>query len=59
MRYRHTLLQDMAQSISGQGIPPADVAQWAAVYEAAGCGLLHVYEGDSSGIAWFVHVVRL
>jgi len=58
-RYRHAVLQDVAQAISGQGVPPGDRTGWFAVYEAAGCGLVQAYEGDATGIAWFVHVVRL
>jgi SAM-dependent methyltransferase len=58
-RYRHTLLHDVVQTITGQGIPPADSAGWADVYSAAGAELEHAYEGDDSGIEWCVHVVRL
>jgi hypothetical protein len=58
-RYRHTLLHDMAQILSGQGVPPEDLPGWTAVYEAAGCSLRRAYEGESAGIDWFVHVVQL
>jgi Methyltransferase domain len=57
--YAHSLLQDVAQTISGQGVPPPDRARWAAIYDAAGSALLDAYEGDHNGVAWFVHVVRL
>jgi SAM-dependent methyltransferase len=58
-RFAHTLLQDLAQAVSSQGIPPPDLAGWADVYEQGGAELLHAYEGEHAGIAWFVHVVRL
>ena len=58
-RFAHTLLQDLAQALSSQGIPPPDLAGWADVYETGGGELLHAYEGEHGGVAWFVHVVRL
>jgi len=57
--HQHTMLQDLAQVVSGQGVPPPDLASWARIYAAAGCGLLKVYEGDNDGIRWFVHVLAL
>jgi hypothetical protein len=58
-RYRHTLIQDVAQAISAQGVPPADLDGWATMYEAAGCRVVHVYQGAEHGLDWFVHVVKL
>jgi hypothetical protein len=58
-RYRHNLLQDAAQAISGQGVPPSDLEGWVAVYEAAGCSILDAYRGESDEIEWFLHVVLL
>jgi len=58
-QYRHTYLHDLAQSISAQGVPPPDLQTWAAVYEAAGCTIVHAYEGENNGIEWFIHVVQL
>lgn len=57
--HAHTLLQDVAQAVSGQGIPPPDLDGWAEIYRAGGAQLLHGYEGDHAGIVTFVHVVRL
>jgi SAM-dependent methyltransferase len=54
---RHILLHDFAQLISGQGVPPPDMAGWQALYEAAGCRLAHVVEDDNS--ARFIHFVSL
>lgn len=57
--FRHSHLQDLVQLASGQGIPPDGFEGWAALYEAAGCSVLHRYEGHDDGVAWFVHVVLL
>ena len=59
LKYRHTLLHDIVQVISAQGIPPPDLEKWVAIYHAANCQLVHAYEGESSGIEWFIHVVQL
>lgn len=58
-RYGHTLLHDLIQVLTSQGVPPGDLAGWADVYAQGGCSLEHAYEGDSQGIEWFVHLVRL
>ena len=58
-RYQHTLLHDLLQQLTAQGTPPADLGHWFGLYDAAGCSVLHVYESESSGIDWFVHVVQL
>jgi SAM-dependent methyltransferase len=57
--YAATLVHDVAQVISAQGVPPPDLESWAEVYARAGTELLHAYEGDNAGVAWFVHVLRL
>jgi SAM-dependent methyltransferase len=58
-RYRHTLIQDVAQAVSGQGVPPADLEGWSKMYEAADCRVLQAYHGTGYGLDWFVHVVQL
>lgn len=58
-KYRHTLIHDVIQVITAQGVPPSDLAGWAKVYDASGCSIEHAFEGDSQGIEWFVHLVRL
>ncbi len=55
----HTLLQDLVQALSGQGIPPAHHAGWVTLYAQAGCRLETAYEGADDGINWFVHGLRL
>jgi SAM-dependent methyltransferase len=57
--YAHTLVHDVAQLLSGQGVPPPSLAGWHELYARAGTSLLHAYEGDADGIAWFIHVIRL
>jgi SAM-dependent methyltransferase len=58
-KYQHTLIHDVLQQLTAQGTPPADLRHWVDIYDAAGCELLHAYEGESRGIDWFVHVVKL
>jgi hypothetical protein len=55
----HTLLQDVAQTVSGQGVPPSSHRAWATVYATAGCSMVAAYEGQDSGVRWFMHEVRL
>lgn len=57
--HEHTVLHDLIQLVTAQGVPPADLAGWNRVYEEGGCALEEAFEGDSRGIRWFVHVVRL
>jgi len=54
---RENLVHDFAQLISGQGIPPSNRDQWAAIYSKAGCRLAHVIEDNSTTL--FVHIVVL
>jgi SAM-dependent methyltransferase len=54
---RETLLHDYAQMISGQGIPPATVAQWRSIYSRAGCRLVHVI--DDTSTTRFIHILGL
>ena len=58
-KYRHTALHDLIQLVTAQGVPPPDLEGWNAVYDEGECAIEHAYEGDSKGIRWFVHVVRL
>jgi hypothetical protein len=55
----HTLLalQDIAQLVSGQGIPPGSSTEWIEIYESAGCQLVHMIEDPDS--TCFVHIIRL
>ena len=55
----HTLVHDVAQLLSGQGVPPATLSDWAEVYDRAGAEFMHTYEAQMNGIAWFIHVVQL
>jgi hypothetical protein len=54
---RETLLRDYVQLISGQGVPPARMSEWRAIYAAAGCRLAHVIEDTAT--TRFIHVVML
>ena len=56
---RRTLIQDVVQIVSGQGIPPFDVTAWRAIYAQAGCPLIDVLEGFAAGVVRFIHIVQL
>jgi len=55
--HRETLLHDYTQLISGQGVPPANLAEWRAIYVQAGCRLVHVIEDKRT--TRFMHIVML
>ncbi len=55
--HRETLLHDYAQLISGQGVPPTNIAEWQEIYADAGCGLVHVIEDNST--TRFIHILVL
>jgi SAM-dependent methyltransferase len=57
--YRHNLVHDIMQAVTGQGVPPVDLRAWQSSYRAAGCTMLHAYEGVADGLSWFYHIVRL
>jgi len=54
-----TMVHDLVQAISGQGIPPPSLRGWLQIYRGADCKLLHAVEGRNNGIDWFIHVVEL
>ena len=56
---RGATLQDIAQVLSGQGIPPQSHDGWAHLYRDAGCTLTDVVEVRTTGLRWFVHTVTL
>jgi SAM-dependent methyltransferase len=55
--HRETLLHDYVQLVSGQGVPPGNIAKWRAIYTEANCRLAHVIE--DRGTTRFIHVVVL
>jgi SAM-dependent methyltransferase len=57
--FRFTLLHDMAQALSGQGVPPKSVSEWETIYRSAGVRLIRAYDDNGSGLASFHHVVQL
>ena len=54
-----TLLHDVAQLVSGQGIPPHNRLQWEKIYRRAGCTLIKVLEGHSDRVTRFIHLIQL
>jgi SAM-dependent methyltransferase len=56
---RRTMLHDLAQLVSGQGVPPPDLAGWSRVYDQTKCNLLGTVERWDSEIHWFLHLIQL
>ena len=56
-RSRALALHDFAQVISGQGVPPPDLASWKKIYRSARCSLIHVVEDREK--SFFVHLLKL
>lgn len=54
-----TLLQDLVQACSGQGVPPSERADWEALYRKAGCRLIRARDEPAGGYIHFIHVVKL
>jgi SAM-dependent methyltransferase len=54
---RDIALHDFVQVISGQGVPPPNLAAWKKIYRAARCRLIHVVEDHDA--SYFVHVLKL
>jgi SAM-dependent methyltransferase len=57
--YRYTLLQDIAQVLTGQGVPPSDAIGWTKLYKAAGLELIENRPYAVNGVDTFLHVLRL
>ncbi len=58
-RFRRTLLHDLAQVVSGEGVPPANLAAWREIYARTGCTLVAHADAENDGIARFLHLVQL
>ena len=56
---QHNYVHDVMQILTGQGVPPKNYKEWNEYYAKAKCNLLHVHEGRSNGIKWFIHIVKL
>jgi SAM-dependent methyltransferase len=54
-----TLIHDVAQLVSGQGLPPPSFEGWLAAYVEAGAELLHRFHAKADGIDRFVHIIKL
>lgn len=52
------LLQDVAQVVSGQGVPPASFAAWKKIYRACGANLVEGNDFVGPEISWFIHELR-
>jgi SAM-dependent methyltransferase len=57
-RPRLTLLQDVAQVASLQGVPPSRLQDWERIYRKSGCHLAEVHEFQNDEITWFAHTIQ-
>ena len=53
------LLQDLAQVVSRQGVPPPNEPRWRKIYGKARCKLKRSHEFSGPKIRWFIHEVEL
>jgi SAM-dependent methyltransferase len=53
------LLHDVAQLISGQGIPPRDLDTWRGILDRNGCTLIQAFEGEGGGLRRFILLLQL
>jgi SAM-dependent methyltransferase len=53
------LLQDLAQIVSGQGVPPANATSWRRLYQQTGVRSVRVHEFESENLRWFIQEVTL
>lgn len=58
-RFRRALVHDVAQVLTGQGVPPMDIEAWRRILDAAGCTLVKAFEGEHDEVAHFVYLVQL
>ena len=56
---RRAILHDVAQVVSGQGVPPRSLEEWKTHYAQAGCTLIDEAEATSAGVRRFRHLVQL
>lgn len=58
-RYQRSLIHDVAQLVSSQGLPPANLTAWRRIYARNSVKLLQACQATDDGVAWFIHVVWL
>lgn len=58
-RYRRAMLHDVAQALTAQGIPPADIDGWRRALTQTGATLVKAFEGEHDEVAHFVYLMQL
>ena len=53
------LFHDVAQVLSGQGIPPGDLDEWAKLLDRNGCTLIKAFEGEGGDMRRFILLLQL
>ena len=57
--YKRTLLHDVAQVISSQGVPPPDIEDWKDIYAKADVTLFKAFHYSGKGVDHFIHIIQL
>jgi SAM-dependent methyltransferase len=58
-KWQRTVVHDVVQTVSGQGIPPPTRDEWLKIYDRAACTLIRTFDGESDGVQRFIHIVQL
>jgi SAM-dependent methyltransferase len=57
--FRRGLLHDVAQLLTGQGVPPYDLKTWRILLDEADCVLIKAFEGEDAEVAHFLYLIQL
>jgi SAM-dependent methyltransferase len=57
--FRRALIHDVAQVLTGQGVPPENVDAWREILASVGCTLVKAFEGQDDEVAHFVYLIQL
>lgn len=55
----YSLLHDLAQLVSGQGVPPPNLEAWKTIYARNSCTLVQAVKARGQGVERFMHMVQL
>lgn len=58
-RFQRTFLHDIAQVVSGQGVPPQNLKEWLKIYKKCSCRFIKAFKGEKDGVKRFIHIVQL
>ncbi|WP_416758465.1 methyltransferase domain-containing protein [Pseudomonas sp. BNK-6] len=59
LRFRRTLFHDVAQVLTGQGVPPKNIETWRKILKDADCTLVKAFESEHEEVAHFSYIIQL